>query len=81
MTDKEKTIDPTRFYTLGEIVRDGPIPGVDTVPKASRLVLTDKMRGKILKATMVPRGTNGVMYKVRGENIINYLTMKDEQKN
>lgn len=76
---KEKPIDSARFYSLGEIVREGLIPGIDTIPKASRLVQTDKFRSKILKATMVARGANGVQYKVRGENIIKYLTLKDEQ--
>lgn len=76
---KEKTIDPTKFYSLGEIVRDGLIPGIDTIPKASRLVITDKVRNKILRGVVVPRGRN-VMYKVKGENIIIYLAHKDEQK-
>jgi len=75
---KEKIIDPTRFYSLGEIVREELIPGIDTVVKASRLVQTDKMRKGPLRATMVARGANGVQYKVRGENIINYLASKDE---
>lgn len=75
---KDKVIDPERFYTLGEIVREDLIPGVDTIPKASRLVQTDKMRRGPLRATMVARGENGVMYKVLGKNIIIFLAQKDE---
>ena len=33
-----------------------------------------------LKAMRVPRGNNGVQYKIRGSNIIKYLVIKDEQK-
>ena len=65
-------IDGKKFYSLGEIVRLGLIPGVDTIVKASRLVKTDAMTSKILRAKIVPLG-NVIQYKVKGENIINYL--------
>lgn len=70
-------IDPKRFYTLGEIVREGLIPGMDTIPKMSRLVYSDLRTNKILNAMIVPRGRN-VSYQIRGSNIINYLTQTDD---
>ena len=71
---KTTPIDPKRFYTLGEIVREGIIPGMDTIPKMSRLVRSDLLFNKVLGAQIVPRGERGVQYKVRGSNIIKYLT-------
>lgn len=65
-------IDPKRFYSLGEIVREGLIPRIDTIPKASRLVQSYQY-AKVFKARMVVRGARGVQWKVRGQNIINYL--------
>lgn len=69
----DSQINPRTNYTLGEIVRGGFIPGIDTVQKATRLVQRDKFTDKILDAEMVPRGANGVQYKVKGSNIIKYL--------
>jgi hypothetical protein len=75
---KSQTIDPKRFYSLGEIVREGIIPGVDTIPKASRLIHTDALTNKVLRAQRLPRGEFGVQYKVRGSNIISYLAQRDD---
>lgn len=80
MNKKNSKIDHKKFYTLGEIVREGLIPGIDTIPKASRLVRTDEFSIKILNAVRTPRGLNGVQYQVRGENIIKFLVYLDEQK-
>ena len=74
---KETPIDPKRFYTLGEIVREGIISGIDTIPKASRLVQTDAITNKVLRAQRLPRGEFGVQYKVRGSNIIQFLIQRD----
>ena len=65
------TIDENKLYSLGEIVREKLIPGIDTIPKASRLV-NGPMTGKLLKAKAVQRGARGIQYKVRGINIINF---------
>lgn len=77
---EEKTIDPKKFYTLGEIVREGLIPGVTNVPAASNLVKTDKMTRKILNGTIVTRGLKGMQYKIKGENIIKFLAILDDEK-
>jgi len=66
-------IKPEQFYSLGEIVREHLIPGVETIAQASRLVQRDAIGPKILRARQLPRGTNGVQYKVKGANIITYL--------
>lgn len=75
-----KKIDGSKIYSLSEIVREGLIPGIDNIVKASRLVKADKKTNKVLNASRVPRGENGVQYKVKGENIIKYLVYLDEQK-
>lgn len=77
---KNKVIDASKFYTLGEIVREGLIPGIDTVIKASSLIKTDAFTVKVLNGSLVSRGKNGVQYQVKGSNIIKYLALKDEQK-
>lgn len=80
-TMKEISINPRKFYSLGEIVRGRMIPGVTTIPIASRLVRSDGLRNKILNAITLKRGVNGIQYQVKGSNIIKYLVLKDEQKN
>lgn len=77
MKRDEKAIDPKRFYTLGEIVREGIIPGIDTVPKASRLVRNDLLFNKILQAKIVVTTGKHTSYKVKGSNIIEYLVQTD----
>lgn len=72
---KEKTIDPKRFYTLGEIVRERLIPGVTGVPIASRLVQSGRMVGM-----RVTRGFAGVQYKVKGSSIIQFLVDLEDEK-
>lgn len=81
MSKKEKTIDPKRFYTLGEIVREGIIPGIDSIPKAARLMRNDLIFRKILNAQIVASPMQAISYKVKGSNIINYLIVIDDQKN
>lgn len=76
----DKIIDPKKFYSLGEIVREELIDGIDTIQKASNLVQTDNMRNKILTATIIAYGEKGVRYRVLGRNIIKYLAFKDDQK-
>ena len=73
---KPKVIDPKRFYSLGEIVREDIIPGIDNIAKASRLVKNDMQFNKMLKAQMVFTG-RAVSYKVLGSNIISYLVHRD----
>lgn len=80
MKKNEQTIDPKKFYTLGEIVREGLIPGVTSIPIASRLIATDLKTNKVLRGVRVPRGFAGVQYKVRGSNIIKFLTNLDDEK-
>lgn len=65
-------IDEERDYSLGEIVREKLIPGIDTIPKASRLANHPVYR-KILKTRAVKRGARGVQYKVKGAHIKEYL--------
>lgn len=77
---KEIPIKPKHFYSLGEIVREGLIPGIDTIPKASNLVKTDLLTNKILEAVRIARGAKGVQYQVRGSNIIKFLTNLDDEK-
>lgn len=67
-----KRIDKEKYYSLGEIVREGLIPGIDTIPKASRLVNSPTIR-EILKTKAVKRGARGLQYKVLGANIREYL--------
>lgn len=61
-----------RLYSLGEIVREEIIPGIDTIPKASRLV-NHPVFGKILSPSVEKRGARGMQYKVLGSNIRKYL--------
>ena len=77
---KKPQIDSKRFYTLGEIVREGMIPGIDSVPKASRLVRNDQLFTKILQAQMVTTEGRHISYKVKGSNIIKYLTFQEDQE-
>lgn len=65
-------IEQTKSYSLGEIVRLELIPGIDTIPKASRLV-NSPIAGKILKAKAKPRGARGIQYRVKGANILTYI--------
>lgn len=67
------TIDKKYDYTLGEIARLKLIPGIDTTPKAVRLVQKDWGTTRILNAKLGAFGTFGTRYFVKGENIIKYL--------
>lgn len=69
-------IEPTKHYTLGEIVRDGLIPGVKNIRQAKDVVLTDAVTNKYLNAARVPYGDKGVQYQIRGVNLITYLAQK-----
>lgn len=69
-----------RLYSLGEIVREGIIPGIDTIPKASRLV-NHPMFGKILNPLVEKRGARGLQYKVLGSNIREYLQHEKANNN
>lgn len=71
---RDKRIDPKRFYSLGEIVREQLIPSVDSIAKASRLVRNDLLFNKVLRAQVVATGDRILGYKIRGSNIINFLT-------
>lgn len=73
-----KPIDPKRFYSLGEIVRQGLIPGVDNIPTASRLVNNDLLFNKVLQAKRVLSVNGHVQYKIKGSNIINYLVQTEQ---
>lgn len=77
---KKPKIETDKFYSLGEIVREGLVPGVDTIPKASRLV-NGPMTGKILKAKAVKRGARGIQYKIKGINLLEYLQHEKAQNN
>lgn len=81
---KQQKIEPKRFYSLGEVVRLGLIPGVTTIPIASRLVRNDMIlpRGqRVLDAVRITRGVKGIQYQVQGSNIIQFLVkLDDEQK-
>lgn len=65
-------IKKTKLYSLGEIVREALIPGIDTIPKASRLV-NNPIIAEILEAVAEKRGARGIQYKVRGSKILKYL--------
>lgn len=74
----QNEIDPKRFYTLHEIVRDGLIPGIDTIRKASKLMQTDAVTNRTLGARRVTYGEKGTKYRVKGSNIIQFLTQRDD---
>ena len=76
MTQQVK-IDPRKFYTLYEIVKEGLIPGIDSTPKAARLMQSDAFTNNVLKAQRVQRGSFGMQYRVKGSNIINFLAQQD----
>ena len=69
-----------KLYSLGEIVRGGLIPGIDTIPKASRLV-NGPVTGKILSPIVETRGARGIQYKVLGANIKEYLQHEKASNN
>ncbi len=72
MKDEIK-IESNQKYTLYEIVKYALIPGIDTMPKAARLIHTDLKKKKILNAVRMTRGEFGIQYKVLGSNITKYL--------
>lgn len=65
-------IDENKLYSLGEIVREKLIPGIDTIPKASRLVNSPITRD-VLQTQAVQRGARGIQYQVKGQFIKEYL--------
>jgi hypothetical protein len=75
----EMKLDSKKMYSLGEIVRSGFIPGVDTIPKASRLV-KNFQAGQLLKPKIEPRGARGIQYKVKGANIQEYLKQENAKQ-
>jgi len=76
MTQRKK-IDGKRFYTLGEIVREGLIPGVDSIAKMSRVVAADRLFNNILRSQFAPVGKME-RYQIRGSNIIRFLNMRED---
>jgi hypothetical protein len=71
------TIDENKLYSLGEIVREKLIPGIDTIPKASRLV--NGQHRATLKPKVAKRGFSGMQYKVKGSNIIQFLENNEKR--
>lgn len=69
---KKTRINPTKEYSLGEIVRLGLIPGVDSISKASRLIKNRRAKD-VLQAEQLNLGLSGIGYAVRGSNIISYI--------
>lgn len=75
-----KKINPKKFYTLYEIVKDELIPGATIYNRLKNIVLNDYVVKGPLQAVKLPRGLNGSQYNILGINIIKYLAMKDDQK-
>lgn len=75
-----KKIDESKFYSLGEIIREQLIPDIDTIPKASRLV-NSPVHGKVLNPKVIKRGARGLQYKVKGSNIVEYLKQNEKNSN
>lgn len=73
-------ISRVKLYSLGEIVREGLIPGIDTIPKASRLV-NGPITGKILEPLVTKRGARGLQYQVKGSKILAYLQHEKDSNN
>ncbi len=72
MKKQKIQIEDDKFYSLGEIVSQKLIRGINTIPKASRLV-NGPIAREILKTRVVKRGARGLQYKVLGANIKEYL--------
>lgn len=75
-----KKIDPKKFYTLYEIIKDELISGCNTYGRMKNIILNDAVTGGPLKAMRISKVDDRVQYRVRGINIIKYLAMKDDQK-
>lgn len=75
-----KKIDPKKFYSLYEIIKESLIPGADTHQRLKALVMNDSMTNDYFKASKFQRGLKGVQYSIQGINIIKYLANKDDQK-
>ena len=66
-------IDPQKYYSLGEIVREELLPDVDGIAKATRRVHSGD-----LKAIIVRNG-KGMRYKVLGSEIIRLRKLNEEK--
>ena len=73
-----KKIDEKKVYTAYEILKDKLITGADTYSKLLRVILNDLSTRGPLKAIKVARG-KGTQWKIKGSNIIKYLTSNDEK--
>ena len=80
-------IDSKRIYNLYEIYRDdlfetGEININTRKSRSQRIILSDNMTNKYLKAKLVPdkHRIGRFKYAVKGENIITWLANKDDRK-
>jgi len=71
-------IEPTKVYSLSELVRKGLIPPIKSYPTANRVVLEDKVKPEaeqLLKAQIIGEG-RGRTIRIEGKNLIKYLQSK-----
>lgn len=80
MKKQKIKIEDEKFYSLGEIVKQKLIRGVNTIPKASRLVNSAITR-EILRPKVIKRGVRGMQYKILGIHIKEYLQHEKESNN
>lgn len=70
--EQERKIDPARWYTLTDIVKEGLFPWCDNIATVRKWVLADKNTKNKLKVVIVGEG-KARKYHMRGENIISFL--------
>ncbi len=80
-TDKPMTtINPTKEYTLSELVKIEAIPGLRSYPSYKNRVLEDLAKGRnsVLKAKIIGEG-RGRTIRIVGQNLINYVKSTNEE--
>lgn len=73
-------INPTKEYTLSELVKIEAIPGLRSYPSYKNRVLEDLAKGRnsVLKAKIIGEG-RGRTIRIVGQNLINYVNATNEE--
>jgi len=70
--NKQVKIEPSKWYTMQDIVRDKHFPWAGTFWLVRKVVALDKKGKNILKAQITGEG-RGLKYHFKGENIIKFV--------
>lgn len=67
-----KKIDPSKEYNLSNIIAEDVFPWVKSIKTVRRIVKRD-IEGENLLKTRVTGTGRGLVYKIKGKNIIKFL--------